>query len=80
MGWPCLTLRRTHPSFTFFSNWSDLAGRCSLLTNSRRFTPPASPQIGPTFPNCSKYCFTSSTVVFTDSPPTKIFFVRVTIC
>jgi len=31
-----------------------------------------------TFPNWSKYCFTSSIVVFTDRPPTKIFFVRVT--
>ena len=32
-----------------------------------------------TFPYCSKYFFTSSTVVLADSPPTKIFFVRVTI-
>ena len=32
-----------------------------------------------TFPYCSKYFFTSSTVVLADRPPTKIFFVRVTI-
>lgn len=31
-----------------------------------------------TFPNWSKYCFTSSMVVFTERPPTKIFLVRVT--
>ena len=31
-----------------------------------------------TFPNWSKYCFTSSMVVLTDSPPTKTFFVLVT--
>lgn len=33
-----------------------------------------------TFPNWSKYCLTSSMVVFTDRPPTKIFLVRVTNC
>lgn len=33
---------------------------------------------GFTFPNWSKYCFTSSMVVLTDRPPTKIFFVLVT--
>lgn len=32
-----------------------------------------------TFPNCSKYCFTSSTTVLADKPPTNIFFVLVTI-
>lgn len=31
-----------------------------------------------TFPNWSKYCLTSSMVVLTDRPPTKIFFVLVT--
>ena len=29
-----------------------------------------------TFPNCSKYALTSSTVVVAERPPTKIFFVR----
>ena len=33
-----------------------------------------------TFPNCSKYCFMSSTVVDAERPPTKIFFVFVIIC
>lgn len=33
-----------------------------------------------TLPNCSKYCFTSSTTVLADNPPTNIFFVLVTIC
>lgn len=46
----------------------------------RPLTPSQRSQFRPTFPNCSKYCFTSSTVVFTDRPSTKIFFVRVTIC
>lgn len=32
-----------------------------------------------TLPNCSKYCFTSSTTVLADNPPTNIFFVLVTI-
>ena len=32
-----------------------------------------------TLPYCSKYFFTSSTVVLAERPPTKIFFVRVTI-
>lgn len=31
-----------------------------------------------TFPNWSKYCLTSSMVVFTERPPTNIFFVLVT--
>lgn len=33
-----------------------------------------------TFPNCSKYCLTSSTVVDADRPPTKIFLVFVINC
>lgn len=37
------------------------------------------PQCDLTFPNCSKYCFTSSTTVLADNPPTNIFFVLVTI-
>jgi hypothetical protein len=34
----------------------------------------------PTRPNCSKYPFTSSIVEVAERPPTKIFFVLVTIC
>ena len=53
------------------------AGHGSHFEGQRKLPQPHAPL---TLPNCSKYCFTSSTTVFADSPPTKIFFVLVTIC